>query len=292
MTFLELLTETAKLGFLPDIRDNERFVGTANRALMQVGTLAPRRACLRVVHNLPQNLRTGAKSFCIDRPMTVTARGARTYSFFAAGEGTLSLFADENLVLMRTLTGTGWYEGGIYSDAIPISEQMQIRLQISPAGSMRVQDLALYAADLSDMRDVILRGDTWWYDLSYLAGCPVTEVLLDGARFTPRCDGVSRTLPQGVRVEGGRLGIPADAAGVYEVPVRTLPRPFDGTESQEADVSPELAVLLPLLCAAEIFYEEDPEKSAFYLSLYRMQSAGVRGGGDVVPTRVVSTCGW
>ena len=73
-----------------------------------------------------------------------------------------------------------------------------------------------------------------------------------------------------VLLRDGKVYIPKEACGVFSVTYKRSPiLPSTMGKDGEIDVSEEMAPLYPLLVASYLWLEDYPEKSQYYMSLYR-----------------------
>ena len=80
-----------------------------------------------------------------------------------------------------------------------------------------------------------------------------------------------------VLLRDGRVLIPRGLGGVFSVSYKRSPiLPSSRSEDDEIDLSEEMAPLFPLLVASYLWLEDYPEKSQYYMSLYRDGLAGVK----------------
>ena len=68
--------------------------------------------------------------------------------------------------------------------------------------------------------------------------------------------------------------LPYDKRGVYKVLYEHRPTAIENTgatteDTQELDLDDELCSLMPILVASYVWIEDEPEKSEYYMSLYR-----------------------
>lgn len=316
MTLFELQADTARLGFLPDIGEKGTFLACANRALLRLHGLRPLQRTARLLHLTEENLLQDAGGIVVTTtPISVQARGARAYAFYGIGEGSLRITArdsssneEEMLVGERDLTGEQFYEGGIFLDATPISQDMEVKLTFLPNGPLQIEAPALYAMEMPN-RDERCRESTTWMDYDLRALCSdllsCEGISAIGGRRYRRGEiknGNRHFLPDAEVGDAARLGItmpnaytvriPMDCPGIYTVSYFAAPTPLTGEENQEIDLPADLTTLLPLACAAELFYEEDPEKSAFYLKNLQAQIEHIRLYTPEREITVADRTGW
>lgn len=82
---------------------------------------------------------------------------------------------------------------------------------------------------------------------------------------------------EGYRIREGRiLSLPTDFAGrvtVFYEPI--LPTYTEGSEASVIPLPDDLARLLPLLIAASVFLEEDPDRASFWLQSYFTEARAI-----------------
>ena len=81
----------------------------------------------------------------------------------------------------------------------------------------------------------------------------------------------------GARVDADGIRLPKDYSGEAYIPYKPIPLPLtlDGM-SESIDIPPYAAHLLPILTAAYVLLDDDEDKAAFYLNVYREESARIR----------------
>ena len=92
--------------------------------------------------------------------------------------------------------------------------------------------------------------------------------------------------------------LPYDKRGVYKVLYEHRPTAIENTgatteDTQELDLDDELCSLMPILVAAYVWIEDEPEKSEYYMSLYRERVQEiVLSHKDTSPVLIKNVNGW
>ncbi len=298
MTVSELFAATAQLGFEASLESEDAFFFAANRGLLHLAAIRPvTKSC--IVNHAPLENKLGAHSF--ERitkydELVFEAQGARSFYFEADGNGR---------VIVEAKTGDEWapigqvelsvvdrvfrpYRGFIKKDGAFTDAPVRLRFIGDYLYSVRNVALYeyLYSADVSDIPafEAYTR-----YDMSAL----VPDFL--SLASTPIKGDVRYD------VEGGRvILLPYEQGGVFSVSY--LHRPDKIVRNEENDISEdstaidldeELCALLPLLTAAYVWAEDEPEKAEYYLAIYRERAAEIEHRArNAAPVRFNSVNGW
>lgn len=298
MTVSELFSATAQLGFETSLDSEDAFFFAANRGLLHLAALRPvTKICL--VNHAPLENKLGSRLFeRITKYDTLSFESDHVRSFYFEADGNGRALLEEKIADEWTtighvdLSSTGRvfrsYRGFIKKDGA--FTDAPVRLRFIGDYVYNVKNVALYEHLFSDSVDDIPAFDEYSkYDISALvpdflslAAPPVKEDV--------RYD-----------VEGGRvLLLPYEKGGVYSISY--LHKPEKITRNEDVDISEddtkidldeELSALLPLLTAAYVWADDEPEKAEYYLAMYRERSAEIeRRARNAAPVRFISVNGW
>ncbi len=302
MTVSELYKSVSQLGFEDSLEDDSRFFYAANRALLQVCAIRPETRTYIIDHQSIEN-RIKTDSFS---PITKTdelcfeASGVRSYYFEADGTGTVYIEKYENggfvTVGMRELSAKRIFtpykgfikQDGAFTDGL-------VRLRFTGEFLYSVKNVAMYgyiySSDESDIPDY---GQYTRYDISTLA-----EDFLSLSSPPIKEDAEYMRLSSGYDIENGRvILLPYDARGIYKViynhrPTALVHEGEAETDGTVIDLDEELCSLLPMLIAAYVWADDEPEKAEYYLSMYRERAVDIeRRIKDNAPVIIRSTNGW
>lgn len=280
MNVAELYMQTAQLGFETTLEDSDRFYFAANRALLQVCKVRPAiRHCL-INHKPLANLIRQDTFSPIEKidDIIYEAEGAKAYYFEADGNGVL--------YLEEYITDTG--EWRIFGELPLQSKQIfvpykgfikkqgdfvdgRIRLRFTGEYLYSVKNVALYQylynGEVADIPayEAYTRYDVKELVPDFMALCspPIRE------------EEENTLLNQEYEQEGDSIILlPYDKRGVYKVLYEHRPTAIENTgatteDTQELDLDDELCSLMPILVASYVWIEDEPEKSEYYMSLYR-----------------------
>ena len=298
MTVSELFAATAQLGFEASLESEDAFFFAANRGLLHLAAIRPvTKSC--IVNHAPLENKLGAHSF--ERitkydELVFEAQGVRSFYFEADGNGR---------VIVEAKAGDEWaligqmelsaidrvfrpYRGFIKKDGA--FTDAPVRLRFIGDYLYSVKNVALYAHLYSaNAEDIPSFEEYTRYDISTfvpdflaLAAPPIKENI--------RYD-----------VEGGRvLLLPYEQGGVFSVSYLHRPDKIVRNEENEIsedstviDLDEELCALLPLLTAAYVWAEDEPEKAEYYLAIYRERAAEIEHRArNAAPVRFNSVNGW
>lgn len=261
MTYRELLEECAALGFENGVGDEMRFLYSARRALSLLCTEYPL---------------LGELSFYCEAVLPT--------------EGAREIFHPAGTEIAVPLTGK------TYS------------FLVSGKGAYRAEGEPTHAFDTPAMtvrgyrnaaRKILFFGE---YDyivrfFSCFLSCPPKKESIPlfgkGRSFSLReiaedflrPDGVPRDAAgdpiRGVTIHGGTLTLPADYVGEVRLRYRRAPlRIRTGEENERLDIPTEAAHLLPLLTASYLWLDDEPERSEYYMTLYRTGLSALKYTGS------------
>ena len=304
MNVAELYLQTAQLGFETTLEDSDRFYFAANRALLQVCKVRPAiRHCI-INHKPLANLIKKDTFSPIEKidDLIYETEDAKAYYFEADGNGVL--------YLEEYITDTG--EWRIFGEIPLQSKQIfvpyrgfikkqdefvsgRIRLRFTGEYLYSVKNVALYQFLYSgEVADIPAYAAYTRYDVKklvsdFMALCspPIKE------------EEKNTLLNQNYEQEGDSIILlPYDKRGVYKVLYEHRPTAIENTgatteDTQELDLDDELCSLMPILVAAYVWIEDEPEKSEYYMSLYRERVQEiVLSHKDTAPVLIKNVNGW
>lgn len=267
MTIRELKNDVEALGFSKLCELEEDFIYHVGRSLFFLHTSHPK-ICHAEVSHFP------------------TSPIFRREGLVLQGGGA-EISAPQGRLTMK-LQGEGEYtiEDGAKTKRVPFSaafSQVEIdfstggRLVFSEGSCFSAWDIEIYERPPIPCPDAWRRvGDFTEIDLGRLF-----SDMLYIVNFPT--DKRQRQIP-GLRVlSGTKILVPRGFRGVIYLDYRAkaeAPRVGVGEEA-EIDISPELAPLLPLLCAHFIWLDSDPEKAATYLDSYEDLSRRIKAAREI-----------
>lgn len=289
MKVSELYRQVAQLGFEETLENGSRFYYALNRALLQVAAIRPAISSYIINHRVLKNLLSGSSLTPIERSkdLCFEATGAKSYYFEADGNGqvNIDIYDPTAEKLWRTihtedLKSSGnfvAYKGLIKDGKSFVSDGARVRLCFTGNYLYYVKNIAMYSNVYSDdPKDIPEYGAFASYDMSKL-----TDDFLSFDSPPIKADGDLVVLNQGYRIEGNTtVVIPYNAEGCYKVLYKRKPKQIAGiidpSENETViDLDPELCELMPLLIAAYIWLEDEPDMAGFYLNLYRERAAEI-----------------
>lgn len=304
MNVAELYLQVAQLGFEATLEDSDRFYFATNRALLQVCKVRPAiRHCL-INHKPLANLITENTFSPVEKidDLTYEAEGAKAYYFEADGNGVVylekydesteewSIFGEITLKSNKTFVP---YKGFIKELGAFVSGR--VRLRFTGEYIYSVKDVALYQYLYSDdLADIPAYEAYTRYDIKKL----VTDFM--ALCCPPIAEADENTLlNQDYEQEGESvILLPYDKRGVYKILYERRPTAIENTgstteDTQELDLDDELCSIMPILVAAYVWIEDEPEKSQYYMNLYRERVQEISlSRKDTSPVLIKSTNGW
>ena len=238
----------------------------------------------------------------VEGELCFEATGAKAYYFEADGAGSVKIEAfDESSDSWGTIGGFEFsanrsfvaYRGMIQKDGKFFNGRVRLHFVGDYLYSVRSVALYrnLYSADISQIPayEAFTRYDISELaaDFSALASPPIKE------------DSEYTVLNQDYEVENDRtILLPNHMRGLYKIVYIRKPEALVYADDPSEDPTPieldeDLCALLPLLVAAYIWVDDEPEKAEYYLTLYRERVADVeRRYKDVAPAMIKSVNNW
>ncbi len=246
MTYESLKNEVVALGF-EQSADNENFLLYAvNRAQKMIGTDFP----LEEYYTVYQSP-TDPLMLYREAPTSLTLHGKcaislRTY--------------DSGAVTIKDAQGTKRYSFNNQK----LAYQFKLEKESVLTFSGTVFDLAVY----EDVYDTTSQIPIYYDMIPYTLASQINGFisLLDEPR-----DEQGRPI-EGAVTEGSLLLVPRSYRGQVRLRYRRSEQPIT-PETEAVDIHPAAHALLPLLSAAYLWLEDEPEKAQYYMSLYREGAA-------------------
>lgn len=284
MTVFDVKQAILGYGYSRDLANNdELFYTVLNLSIQEINRLRPRTERLVIAHEPVKAIATYPDTALIkqEEPVTHTVK-ARSVSFEVSGTGAVEVSAekkveDEYVPVDVWLDGdtqksrdnwsqlTGWRR-----ITVTAAEDAYISLKLTTNDTSTVgyiRSLAFYdVAVISHLPS----DKTVTYDLSLMLE-RFSRVVLPIAK-----DGVELS-SSAYSLYGNRLSIPVDATGTYEVTCEVFPsRVSEGDDGTPIPLDADLAELLPLLVASQVWIDDEPEKALLYEKRYQRAAAMIR----------------
>lgn len=301
MTVAELYKQVAQLGFEDSLEDDDRFYFAANRALLQVNEIRPAISYYLINHKPLKNLLSDSLFSPVEKDdeLLYSAEGAKSYYFEADGNGVVYVekYTDDGWVIIDSVQLESAHAFIAYRGFIKEAGEFVgglVRLRFSGEYVYTVKNVAMYDKLYSeDEADIPAYEPFTRYDISkltddFLALCcpPIKEA--EG----------NAIINQGYGVEGNSvILLPYNQSGVFKVLYKRRPAPIvnngEMDDKTEIDLDVELCALLPVLIAAYVWIDDEPQKSEYYKYLYSERAAEIeRKGKDTSPVIIKSSNGW
>jgi hypothetical protein len=304
MNVAELYEQVAQLGFETSLEDGtDRFYHAAGRALLQINALRPRRGVYDISHVTPRNevRQPSFAPFTRVEDVCFEAEGIKAYYFECDGVGAMYIEAQEEdgtwsiikAVELRSKRSFKPYRGFVKRDGQPYLGTVRFRFTGEFVYAVRCVALysALYGAEEDDI-------PTYAPYTPYNIGA-LAEDFMTFCSPPIKEEECSRVLNQAYRIEQNSiLMLPYGEDGFYRVHYNRRPKQLINTgdpdeDMMELDLDADLSALMPLLTAAYIWAEDEPELAEYYLTLYRERAAEIvaaQRNYDAVPIKNVY--GW
>lgn len=304
MTVSQLYASVAQLGFETSLEDNDRFFHAANRAILQVNAIRPMKGIYMINHKPLENMLRNA-SFSpmeVEGELCFEGVGAKAFYFEADGEGIVHIEVhDESADVWATVGFVEFganraftaHKGTIKQDGNFVPGRVRIRFTGDYLYSVRC--VALYRNLYSPREEEIPAYEPYTrYDISTLV-----SDFLSLASPPIKTESEYTLLNQGYDVEDDRvILLPQDAKGLYKIVYKRKPVALEYTDEPSEDetvidLDEELCALLPMLIAAYVWADDEPEKAEYYLTLYRERAIDIeRRYRDATPVTIKSVNDW
>lgn len=329
MTLQELYKEVSQLGFEDSLGDDStgRFIYAANRALIEIDSLRPRRKRVDIAHRVPANLLSSAPAvFEKVEAISFSAVGAKSFYFEVWGKGAFNvgikrLVQDSDGKIEEELVNVS--RSDLTFDTIKFDPRKgfiryneafidkllegnkegeypyytgEVIITFEGDYAYTVRNLAMYDKVYSDKEaDIVPYGAAVGYNVKELVGD-------DFEKFaTPPIDSNGYHLTDGYRIEDSTIYLPADKTGVYTInylhKVKAIPLDADvsagSTKTVTIDLEDDLAALLPNLIAAYVWLDDEADKSQYYYNLYLQRAEQIKyNTRNLNPVEFKSVNGW
>lgn len=260
MTYNDLKTEVAALGFDEDIENDEALLRATRRALNFIFTERPIYKSL-VIHQLSK-----APVCTFDEIVhkggaadSILLNGIRSYSFKTSGIGRYSV-RDGAGEAEFDFSGTAHHRGFVHGDG-------EIRFLGDYA--FCVYDVALFDELFGPgLDDIPMHGEFTEYDIENLASDFLSFVNL------PRdAQGIDIS---GASVSGKTVKIPKSYEGKITLNYKARTKSISGRPEEQIPIPTGCEHLLALLVSAYVWLDDDPDKAQYYMSLYREGMSAVK----------------
>ena len=268
MTLNDLRKEVAALGFEYDLSADEGFLGAARRALVTIYNekeicdtlkiirepIYPIERIERIAHKAGETVRISAKGV--------------TYSFKVSGDGEFSTYCG--------LDRSSYSFSGGYSELCGFLLP-DTYFEFSGDFDYTVYDLCFYDGVYSEGIPIFSKEATY----------KISEIAEDFLGFSSLPTDEYGNEIKGARILDDRLIIPYDYSGTVCLRYRKAPPRISlDSPSEKIPIPKDVEHLPALLTASYIWLDDDAEKAAHYLSLYRegMAAAKVYGARSSSPS--------
>ena len=280
MTVAELYKSVAQLGFEDSLEYEDGFTYAANRALLEVNALRPTTSFCFINHRPLENkiLKPTFDPILKTNELVFECTDVKAYYFECDGKGAMyvELYDDKartwQKIGMESLNSNGEYKpykAFIQKDGVFVNGS--VRLRFTGEYLYSVKSVAMYGLLYSKEEEDIPAYEAFTkYDISK----KVSDFLSFKNPPIEEDEGY-RHINQGYQIEDNRiLLLPYDRAGHYKVIYNRRPCPIENEgdlaeDTTVIDLDEELCALLPILIAAYIWMDDEPEKAQYYLSLYQ-----------------------
>lgn len=192
-----------------------------------------------------------------DGKIEFEADGARAYYFEFYGDGKLMITVGETEVVNELISSRKMYSEyrGILDN--PNNEKVSVILTSSYKGS--IKNACLYTDGFWDESDVLPDAKVIPYDLTILVddfySFDPQNIYYEGSQLTEQYIRTSRLFDESGKV----ILLPADMPGNYSVYYRAYPDVITSVtpDEYELNVAPEVAVILPLYMASQLYKDDD-----------------------------------
>ena len=260
MTYNDLKTEVAALGFDDEVENEEALLRATRRALNFIFTERPIYRSLTIhqiskapIRTLEQMIHKGGITD------SVLLSGIRSYSFKTSGIGKYSV-TDALGEREFEFFGTAEHKGFVHGDG---------ELKFIGDYTFSVYDVALFDELFGPgTEDIPMHGEFTEYNMGSLASDFLSFVSLPRNGYGIDINGAS--------VSGRTVRIPKSYEGKITLTYKAKANSVSGRPEEEIIAPIGCEHLVPLLVSAYVWLDDDPDKAQYYMSLYREGMSAVK----------------
>lgn len=222
-----------------------------------------------------------------------TAECAQSYYFEYYGSGTLEIYVDGSAVKTIELPSTTGYKAlkGLITNA----DGKEVKISFSTKYLISIKNIALYGETFESESKIPDYSDFTRYDMDSLATdffmLDETPVSFEGTDKTARYLNVSE-----YHVEGGKiLLLPSDLEGNFIIYYKAYPSEITiaTPDSYVMPITPEVATLLPLYMASQLYKDDDNGIATSYRNEFEVAFNRLKNPSDGASAeRFISESGW
>lgn len=285
MTVSELYRSVAQLGFEDSLEYDDAFYYAANRAILQINAIRPAMSHCILRHRVPENRISGGTLDPIEKTDEICfeAENVKAYYFEADGEGVCYIEREDEstgawvIIGVVNFTGKGFvpHKGFIRRGTEFVDGR--IRMRFTGEYVYAIRGVAMYSHLYGSREEDIPAYEAYTaYDVSKMV-----DDFLGLASPPIEVSEELRRIHNGYDVEDGRvILLSIEAPGTYKIIYRRRPDELidEGSPADDdtrIDLDDELAALMPMLVGAYIWMDDEPEKAADYMSMYRERAADI-----------------
>lgn len=222
-----------------------------------------------------------------------TSAGAKSYTFSYTGQGSLEIFVNGVSVETVALPKTSYYE--TYKGLIDNPSKYEVELVFTPTYPSAIKDLAMYAVSFATVDDIPPFKKVLKYKLKELVN---DYYRLDSANiFFEGDEKYSRYIQTNNFFQEGNdtFVIEREIPGNYIIKYKAYPPTIttETEDSYELPLDPEVAVLLPLYMASQLYKDDDIGIATGYRNEFEVARGLLVDGIDSpVAEKFVSESGW
>ena len=260
MTYKDLCAEILALGFETELDSEERILTAVNRALMLIYTERP-------TYERTSLFKPGI--FSSFKIADFSHKGgetdsfsykARAYSFKTSGTGKYKICEGGKEEIFEFSQNYVLHRGFLHGDG---------RIDFVGEYSFSVYDFVFFGEIYGSSPE----------DIPTLSGYTeykIRNFAPDFLAFVYPPTDENGTSIKNAEVRGGILRIPDEYCGKINLIYKKAPKTLLGNPNDVVDVPDGCEHLLPLLSASYVWLDDDPEKSQYYMSLYREAMSAVK----------------
>lgn len=270
--------------------------GVANEALQMLATAGKFIVkTIKIAHNPVNNLLYGGEHIQkMERgTMSYEAEGARSLYFEYFGKGTYTVSVDGVEVINDTLSSGNGYAS--IKKLIPNEEDKKVVLQFHSNYPFAIKNFALYSADFETEDEVQSFAEKIRYPLREYADdfymLDTENIYYEGDVDITRYIQTSDYFQEGNTVLVLDRNIPGD----YTIYYKAYPQTIDQstTDDTELSVDPEVAALMPLYMASQLYKDDDAGIATTYRNEFEVAFSRLRDNVNTPSAeRFTSESGW
>lgn len=221
---------------------------------------------------LPKSIGENGAYRHLNTDIVFTAKGALAYSFDASSGAEIDIFIDDKKAETLIALGKSPAEYQSFKGIIDNPQGGNVSLIFKGSYAYMINNVALYAQQFAQAQDIPVFSKYTKYNLKSIAS-DFYKVMENGIFFESSAADDAYAQTENFFLEGaGTLVIPQEKIGEYSVYYYAYPRMITSTtpDDYELELEPNVAVLLPLYMASQLYKDDDNAVAVAYRNEFEL----------------------